>query len=522
MELQDKRKSSFAKNLFMKKFVPFLALVVLLSCKKESTSVIEIPPYEAVNEDLTSYREISTLNLGGTGAAEITDFDPSTSRLFAVNNGSTNKIDVIEFSNPASIRVVASISMAPYGGYVNSVAVSNGRVAAAIESINKQDNGKVAIFDTKTLAEIKVVQVGALPDMITYTPDGKFILTANEGEPNDTYTVDPEGSISIISTEDYSVKTINFTSWEGAYTVLAGKGMRVFGVGRNFAKDIEPEYITVSKDSKTAWVTLQENNAVAKIDIQNKSIVDILPLGFKNYTLSSNRIDPSDKDNKIDFTSTYQNIFGMYQPDGISNIRLNGVNYLVTANEGDAREYAGFSEVRRASLVVMDPVAFPDRVNLRTDALLGRLNITTTLGDLDGDGDYDQIYSFGARSFSIWNAETGKQVFDSGNELDYKAKDLNVYDDARSDDKSVEPEAAVTGWVGKTPIAIIGMERADAFAIYDISDPSKPLFIKMFATGDAPEGILFIPASKSPIGQSLIVVSSENDGNIKVYKANKL
>jgi hypothetical protein len=170
----------------------------------------------------------------------------------------------------------------------------------------------------------------------------------------------------------------------------------------------------------------------------------------------------------------------------------------------------------------MDPVAFPDRVNLRTDALLGRLNITTTLGDLDGDGDYDQLYSFGARSFSIWNAETGKQVFDSGNELDYKAKDLNVYDDARSDDKSVEPEAAVTGWVGKTPIAIIGMERADAFAIYDISDPSKPLFIKMFATGDAPEGILFIPASKSPIGQSLIVVSSENDGNIKVYKANKL
>jgi hypothetical protein len=506
----------------MKKIIPFLMLIVLFSCKKETTTTIETPPYESVNEDLSSYREISSLNLGGLGSAEITDFDPSTSRLFAVNNGTTNKIDVIDFVNPTSIRVVASISMAPYGGYVNSVAVSNGKVAAAIESVNKQDNGKVAIFDTKTLAEIRVVQVGALPDMITFTPDGKFILTANEGEPNDSYTVDPEGSISIISTEDYSVKTINFTSWEGAYTVLAGKGMRVFGVGRNFTKDIEPEYITVSRDSKTAWVTLQENNAIAKIDMQSKSIVDILPLGFKNYSLPNNRIDPSDRDSKIDFTSTYQNIFGMYQPDAVSNIRINGVNYLITANEGDAREYAGFSEIKRASLVVMDPTAFPDRVTLRTDAQLGRLNITTTLGDLDGDGDYDQLYSLGARSFSVWNAETGQQVFDSGNELDFKAKELNIYDDGRSDDKSVEPEAATTGWVGKTPIAIIGLERADAFAIYDITDPAKPLFIKMFATGDAPEGILFIPASKSPIGQSLIVVSSENDGNIKVYRANKL
>ena len=281
-------------------------------------------------------------------------------------------------------------------------------------------------------------------------------------------------------------------------------------------------YITVSRDSKTAWVTLQENNAIAKIDMQSKSIVDILPLGFKNYSLPNNRIDPSDRDSKIDFTSTYQNIFGMYQPDAVSNIRINGVNYLITANEGDAREYAGFSEIKRASLVVMDPTAFPDRVTLRTDAQLGRLNITTTLGDLDGDGDYDQLYSLGARSFSVWNAETGQQVFDSGNELDFKAKELNIYDDGRSDDKSVEPEAATTGWVGKTPIAIIGLERADAFAIYDISDPTKPLFIKMFTTGDAPEGILFIPASKSPIGQSLIVVSSENDGNIKVYRANKL
>lgn len=496
-------------------------LLTILSCKKETTPIQE-PPYESVNEDLSTYTEISSINLGGVGAAEITAFDPSTSRLFAVNNGTVNKIDVLDITNPSAIRLVGSIPVAPYGGYVNSVAVSNGKVAAAIESINKQENGKIVVFDTKTLAEIKVITVGALPDMVTYTPDGKYILSANEGEPNDAYTVDPDGTVSIIKVADYSVQTVSFSSWAGAYSVLAGKGMRIFGPGKNFTKDIEPEYITVSSDSKTAWVTLQENNTVAKIDIASGQVSDLLPLGFKQYNLPGNLIDPSDKDNRVDFSRTFNNIFGMYMPDGIANIEYNGNTFLITANEGDAREYPGFSEMKRASTVVWNPLSFPNRVIDRADSILGRLNITTTLGDHDGDGSYEQLYSLGGRSFSIWNAQTGTQIFDSKNELELKARDLGLYDDTRSDDKGVEPEAATTGWVGKTQIAIIGMERADAFAIYDVTDPFNPLFIKMYATGDAPEGVLFIPASKSPIGQSLIVVSSENDGFIKIYKARKL
>ena len=149
-------------------------------------------------------------------------------------------------------------------------------------------------------------------------------------------------------------------------------------------------------------------------------------------------------------------------------------------------------------------------------------NITTTLGDTDSDGDFDALYSLGARSFSIWNALTGDQVYDSKNELDKKAFEIQVYDDGRSDDKGTEPEGIAIGRVGSKQIAIIGLERADAFAIYDITNPTAPVFIKMFKTGDAPEGVLFIPASKSPIQQSLIVVSSENDGFIKIYKATKL
>jgi DNA-binding beta-propeller fold protein YncE len=495
-----------------------LITTILFSCQKEEVAT---PLENTQNEDLSGYQEIASINLGGLGAAEITAFDPSTNRLFAVNNGSENKIDVIDITNPASISVIKSISMSTYGGYVNSVAVSNGKLAAAIESTNKQAPGKIVVFNTTTYAEIKSITVGSLPDMVTFTPDGNYIISANEGEPSADYLNDPEGTISIIKVSDYSVTTLNFASFESQLASLTAKGFRVFGPGKNFNKDIEPEYISVSDDSKTAYITLQENNAIAEVDIASATIKKITPLGFKDYSLASNAIDVSDRDNKIEFNPVSK-LFGIYMPDAIAFLNYNGTPYLFTANEGDSREYSAFTEMKRINAVSLDATNFPTATALKTDLNLGRLNITTTLGDNDSDGDFDALYSLGARSFSVWNAATGSQVFDSKNELDVKAKELGIYDDARSDDKAIEPESVCIGRVGNKNIAIVGLERADAFAIYDISIPTAPVFIKMFKTGDAPEGIIFIPASKSPIKQSLIVISSENDGMVKIYKTTKL
>ena len=495
-----------------------LITVTIFSCRKEDVA----PPLENTqNEDLSGYTEIASISLGGVGAAEITAFDSETDRLFAVNNGTENKIDVLDMSNPALVKVIKSISMLPYGGYVNSVAVSNGKLAAAIESTNKQAAGKIVVFNTSTYAEIKSINVGALPDMVTFSPDGKYIISANEGEPSNDYLNDPEGSVSIIKVADYSVTTLNFASFESQLASLASKGFRIFGPGKNFVKDIEPEYVTVSDDSRTAYVTLQENNAIAEIDLMTATIKKITPLGFKDYSLAANAIDVSDRDNKIEFAN-FSKVYGVYMPDAIAYFNYNGTPYLFTANEGDSREYTAFTEMKRVKDVSLDATNFPTATTLKTDAVLGRLNITTTLGDTDGDGDFDALYSLGSRSFSVWNATTGSQVFDSKNELDIKAKDLAIYDDGRSDDKSVEPESVTIGRVGSKSIAIIGLERADAFAIYDITIPTAPVFIKMYKTGDAPEGLLFIPASKSPINQSLIVTSNENDGTVKIYKTTKL
>jgi len=490
-----------------------LSIILLSACKKDDA-------LETVQEDPSSFSEIGSVSIGGTGAAEITAYDPSTKKLFVVTNtGSATKIDVINLSDPAAPSAMGSIDISIYGGYVNSVAVHDGKLAAAVEGVLKTDPGKAVTFKTSDHSLIKQVTVGAQPDMISFSKDGKYILTANEGEPNDAYTIDPAGTVSIITVADnYSVATIDFSSFASQLASLQAKGFRMFGPNASFVQDIEPEYITISSDSKTAWVTLQENNAIAKIDIPSKTVVSIMPLGFKNYNVDANAIDPSDKD--MAMVLGKWNVKGMYQPDAIAVYEKNGIPYLFTANEGDVREWAAFAENKRVKDIALDLTAFPDGANLKLEAKLGRVDITRMSGDAGNDGDYDELYSFGSRSFSVWNGNTGDQVFDSKNELETKAIALGKYDDNRSDDKGVEPEGITLGMMGKKMIAFIGMERADLLAIYDVTDPLNPIFLKILSTGDAPEGITFIPADQSLSGKSLVIVSSENDGVIKIYRTN--
>lgn len=491
-------------------FIPFVGVTFLFACKKDDI------PYVA--EDASGFAVISSINIGKTGAAEITAYDPDTKKLFVVTNTVTTQIDILDLTNPIAPALIGNIAIAPFGGAVNSVAVYNGKLAAAIEGYVKTDPGKVVVFNTSDYAVIKQIQVGAQPDMVAFSANGAYILTANEGEPNDAYTIDPVGSVSIISVQNnYAVSSLDFSSFAARSAELQANGLRVFGPGADFAQDMEPEYITISGDSKTAWVTLQENNAIARIDIPSKKITELFPLGFKDYNVKDNEIDPSDKDGSVVFKNW--NVKGMYQPDAIAVYEHKGIPFLFTANEGDAREWGSYTEGQRVKSLNLNAASFPNAALLKEDAQLGRLNVTTTLGDAGNDGTYETLYSFGARSFSIWNGNTGIQIYDSKNELEQKCKAAGYYDDNRSDDKGVEPEGVTLGMVGRKLIAFVGLERADALALYDVTDPYHPAFIKLLPTGDAPEGITFIPAKQNTLGKSLVVVSSENDGMIKIYKA---
>ncbi len=465
------------------------------------------------------------------GAAEISAFDPLSDRLFVVN-AEENALDVLDLSDLSSPNLINSINLDGVGAGVNSVAVSNGTIAVAVANNPEQNPGVVAFFDADGNL-LDSVTVGALPDMVTFTPDGSRVLVANEGEPNDDYTVDPEGSISIIDVATKEVTTASFTAFNDQQEALVSSGVRIFGPKATVAQDLEPEYIAVSGDNTTALVTLQENNAVAVVDIANSKVINILPLGFKDHSQKANSLDPSNEDAGINL-ATFSNLFGMYQPDAIASYEVSGQTYYVTANEGDARDYAGFSEEVRVSDLTLDPTVFPDAVTLQQDKVLGRLKTTTTLGDTDGDGDFDKIYSYGGRSFSIWDS-TGNLVFDSGKQIETITANLfpNLFNsqgtldsfDSRSDDKGAEPEGVVVGEIGGRSYAFIGLERIGGVMIYDVSDPRAPKFVSYQNSTDesgnaidiAPEGLTFISAEDSPNGKPVLIVTNEFSNSTTIF-----
>ncbi|EEY92006.1 hypothetical protein HMPREF0026_02292 [Acinetobacter junii SH205] len=422
-------------------------------------------------------------NIFAESAAEIPAYDAASKRLFVVN-AQKGLVDVLDASKPEQPVHIAELSARDYlaDSEVNSVAVHNGIVAIAVQAKNKTDAGLVVFFNAKDLSFMSKVAVGSLPDMLTFSPNGKTVLVANEAEPNDDYSIDPEGSVSIIDIQDIKqpkASIADFRAWNSQKADLMAKGVRIFGPNATVAQDLEPEYITISGDSKTAWVTLQENNAIARIDIAQQKVTDIYPLGYKDHGVMGNELDVSDRDSKIDI-KTWTGLVGMYQPDSIANYQVNGQTYLVTANEGDSREWLkdedayfagnlaqGYVEnIRMKHLfnskgfnaegdypahlqkiangvkgAKLNPVTFAycgatatEVGDCRKDGNLGRLNIAWNMGyqtnadgsaklDANGRLTYDKLYAYGARSFSIWNTQ-GQLVWDSGSEFEKKISEL--------------------------------------------------------------------------------------------------
>lgn len=581
------------------------ASVLLTACSDNDDDTVAAAPVVVEQTPKT----ISLAKIGGfaTGvfaesAAEIPAFDAASKRGFIVNS-KKGAIDVLDLSNPAAPKLIQSLDATAIASNarVNSVAVQNGIVAVAIESVPKTASGFVAFYRASDLRLLSSVGVGALPDMLTFTPDGKTVLVANEGEPSNDYQIDPEGSVSVIDISNInrpSVRTADFRAYNGKENELRTKGVRIFGPNANAAKDFEPEYITVSEDGKTAWVALQENNALAKLDVATATITDILPLGFKDHGLAGNGMDVSDRDGRINIQS-WAGVRGLYMPDAIASYRAAGKTYIVTANEGDARAWGeddqaywdgdaskGFVEEFRVTHLThpngfdrrkgddlppqlralakgaeLNPVTFGycgataegSAGDCRSDAQLGRLLVTWTEGyQKNADGTpklsprgnlvYDHLYSFGARSFSIWD-DAGKLVWDSGDQFEQKVKELfpahfnsnheeNAFDN-RSDNKGPEPEGIAIGKLGNKTFAFVGLERMSGVMVYDITSPTKPEFVQYInprdftqatetaAAGDlGAEGLVFVPAKDSPNGKPLLIMANEVSGTTTVFQIN--
>ncbi|PPC80446.1 MAG: bifunctional metallophosphatase/5'-nucleotidase, partial [Hyphomicrobium sp.] len=477
-------------------------------------------------------------------------FDPATDRLFVTSSVGLQIVSIVDPSMPALVRTI-DFTGAPFSftNDVNSVAVKNGIVAVAVAADPSTSAGKVFLLDAQGNL-LKSIDVGALPDNLTFTPDGSKILVANEAEASlqgVTPAVDPEGSVSIITIPSplqggaaaATVVTATFTAFNGQEALLRNEGVRIFP-NKTVAQDLEPEYIAVSADGKTALVTLQEANAIAILDIATATFKDIVPLGLKNF--SSLLTDFSDRDNAAGTGQAikFENgnpVFGIYQPDSIASfIGADGKQYYVIANEGDDRNdflTGGETTTVGNANYVLDPSL---SATLKANSELGRLvvsnigsgstdpNITQLRGDTDGDGDIDQIISYGGRSFSILN-DKGEIVFDSGTHGEQVVAATGLtsaggnYDDGRSDNKGTEPEGITVGTINGKTYAFVGLERAGGVIAYEVTDPTNVTFTQ-FATnaGDLnPEGLTFISAGDSPTGEEILAVTNETSNTLTLY-----
>ena len=474
---------------------------------------------------------------------EIVVHDPISQRLFTISAVS-KKLDIVDFSNPSNLSLINSIDMAPYGG-ITSVAVKNGIVAVASPNANEQLNGSVVFFNTNGVFQNQVT-VGALPDMIAFTPDGTKVLTANEGQPNDAYTIDPEGSISIIditggiaSLSQSNVTTVLFTNFNAQEASLLASGIRKTKNTSTLSQDFEPEYITISPDSQKAWVTIQENNAIAEINLTNNTIADVWALGTKDVSQPGNGMDISDNNGQILIANWP--IKAYYIPDAVANYSVSGTTYIVTANEGDEKEYTGLNERTTIGASTLDAANFPNSVMLKNNNNAGRMRITNLNGNTDADAAYEELYCLGSRSFSIFNTATKTLVYDSGDDFETYTATASPYNSLfnadhtssntsknRSRAKGPEPEGLTIAELSGHMFAFITLERTGGVMVYDITNPADVKFTdyktsrntSAYGGDNGPEGITFIPSTNSPTGKNYIAVANEISGTIALFEVN--
>ncbi|MEH7225565.1 choice-of-anchor I family protein [Bacillus sp. JJ1566] len=487
------------------------------------------------------------------GVAEIVKYN-SANQKFYVINGHGQTIDIVSLKDLASTDTVQelqkekSINIADavnsetftYGD-LTSIDINSSKnvIVAAVQDEDYTKSGKIVVMNPEGKIQ-KMFDAGVQPDMVKITPNGKYILSANEGEPRQGLQgEDPEGSITIVDTTSGKVKHITF---DDTSVIDDDVHIRKNGKKADASKDFEPEYIAISKDGKKAYVSLQENNAIATIDIQKGKVLSVKSLGYKDHSIAGNELDAA-RNGKIEIEKLP--ILGSYMPDGIAHVTIRGVDYLVTANEGDATEWPedesdfinvdDFKDVK--GTITLDTSLFKGMTAEEAQAEFDRMKNSKDFNKLEvlTDRGNDAIYTLGGRSFSIWKADTMELVYDSGSDFEKITAELlpEVFNWSNDDDefekrsakKGPEPEDVKVGMIGNQVYAFVGLERIGGVMAYNITDPLNPKFENYLNTRDfseaiagdvAPEGLEFIAHNESPTGNPLVLVGNEVSGTVSV------
>lgn len=518
------------------------------------TGLIASTDAQALNINLIS----SFSGLDGT--AEILAYTPDEATLLSTMAGGDGfGVEIMTLGNTGALSARGTATFDTVFDALNTSVDSASSTAAdplrrgfgavsLIPDDNEGTPGKVAFFDYRGVGDagrtLAVVDVGFHPDSITFSADGTKVYVANEGETKSGGDLDAPGSLSVIDLS--SVMTINDVAGvnNSNVTTLDFEGVDLsalrfndttFSIG-NAYRHVEPEYVS-ERDGKV-YVSLQENNALAEFDSATNTWTAIHSLGTIEQT-----IDASDRDGLSGGTAAEIDdiVRGMPMPDAIATYMVGTTTYIVTANEGDFHP----DDNDRIRVKDLDPAQFSQSLiddltarygsvtDAQADENLGRLRVE----DLDGvagggsNATYSDLLMPGTRSMSIWNAETGALVGDTGSleplllglspELhNVDDGDPNLFDD-RSPDKGPEPEALTVAQINNYMVAFVGLERQNGLLAFDITDPTDPLFIGYINSYEdgllSPESLVYIPEHLSPSGSGLLIAGYEDSGSIGVY-----
>ncbi|MGE7416082.1 ExeM/NucH family extracellular endonuclease, partial [Methylobacterium tarhaniae] len=527
------------------------------SLQGQSGATATTPPTATNALQLVRLGAYATTNDTATQAApnaEVVAYDSTTSRLY-VQNTNENRIEIVALDAAGGLRKTGEILLSGLDQYgaVNSVAVFNGLVAVAYANATGDAAGRVALFDADGTLQ-RSLTVGVGPDQIVFTRDGSRLLVANEGE-QASQASNPVGSVSIIDVSGGPANaavatTVGFGGLDGAEATLRARGLAITP-GKAASADIEPEYIAISPDNRFAYVTLQEVNAVAVIDLANPGTapIAIQPLGAVDHSLAGNEFDASDRDGaggtasiRIAATPAGTPIVGLLQPDSIASFTTGGATYFVTANEGDQRVIGGADDtgdVSRLSAVPNSRLT-PALQALKSDPAYARLNVLLRSGDTDGDGVIDRLTTLGGRGISIFRQNDDgsiTKVRETGGEFEKifaqiaperfnNDQTTAATPDDRSDNKGPEPEGITVGTVNGRIYAFVGLERQSGILVYDVTDPANAAYVSYVpplagSSADlGPEVLTFIAADRNPTGTNLVVSANEvANGGATLYAA---
>ncbi len=489
------------------------------------------------------------MNDSDGGVAEIVKYNADNQKFYVIN-GKGQTIDIVsltgltseegqQLQKEKSINIADVVNTATFQyGDVTSIDINTSKkvIAATVQDADYAKTGKIVVMNYD--GEIQqTYDAGVQPDMVKISADGKYILSADEAEPRMGLVsgVDPEGSVTVVEVATGYVTHVKFTDQS---VIDDNVHIRNNGTKADAVRDLEPEYIALSDNGKKAYVTLQENNAIATIDVAAGKVLSVKSLGYKDHSLPGNELDAA-RDDMIQLENLP--ILGSYMPDGIAHVSIGGVDYLVTANEGDATEWEEFVNIADfktvKNTITLDSSLFKGMSPVDAQAALDKMKTTKAFDKLEvlTDQGNDAVYTLGGRSFSIWKADTMELVYDSGSELEQMtaqrlpnvfnwSNDDNTFE-KRSAKKGPEPEDVKIGMVNGQVYAFVGLERIGGVMTYNISNPNKAQFANYLNSRDftqaiagdvAPEGLEFVAAEVSPTGRPLVLIGNEVSGTVSV------